>query len=271
MSKPDILIFAPQYTHRSAGVRALYRLCEMLNEVGVRTAIAPMHPFDAQPVQGIPIHTGSGEGCVAIYSEVTQGNPLRSPIVVRWAMNYPGLLGGDGKFEPEDIVFVYSDIMRERTAKIIDAAPEKIATLFVPVLDPKYIFRDDRVTRDLSFVFTSHGRALRAKYDMPNASGLRIIEDEVTSMWHLGEFLRRCDTLYSYDHGSILLKEAIISGCKVLVMHEDGELRDPRTCGCQYNADWGDGFEDNYKEKFTDLSLVSPLLNALDARFPDWR
>ena len=46
-------------------------------------------------------------------------------------------------------------------------------------------------------------------------------------MASLGDVLRRTRTLYSYDHKSTILKEAVICGCRVLVVHEDGRLLDP--------------------------------------------
>ena len=37
-------------------------------------------------------------------------------------------------------------------------------------------------------------------------------------MASLGDVLRRTRTLYSYDHKSTILKEAVICGCRVLVV-----------------------------------------------------
>ena len=38
---PTFLIAAPNYTHKSAGVRALYRLCHHLNVAGYSAAVTP--------------------------------------------------------------------------------------------------------------------------------------------------------------------------------------------------------------------------------------
>lgn len=44
---------------------------------------------------------------VIVYPEVTEGNPLGAKHVVRWIMNTPGLLGGDGIYQPTDHIFQY--------------------------------------------------------------------------------------------------------------------------------------------------------------------
>ena len=64
------------------------------------------------------------------------------------------------------------------------------------------------------------------------------LEDITPSMAALGDVLRRARTLYSYDHYSNLLREAVISGCEVRTISEDGHWHDPRTCSCASNIYW---------------------------------
>jgi hypothetical protein len=265
------LIAAPQYTYRSAGVRALYRLCLLMNRAGFSCAIAPLHPFDTKPFDDVPIYFGPAEGSVVLYPEVVAGNPLNGRVVVRWAMNYPGRLGGEERYGPDDLVFVFADTMRAETAEITGIAPELIRTLFIPIIDPRFIYPDATAVKDISCSFTYHGEALSKQFRLPDEDALYPIELHASSMWALGHLLRRCRTLYSYDHGSTVLKEAVIAGCDVLVMHDDGVLRDPRTCGCSYNADWNDGFVETYAAQFDNLDLILPLVRQLDRLHSGWR
>lgn len=268
---PDILVMAPQYTHRSSGVRALYHLCRLLNRAGVKAAIAPMHPFDAQPSEGVPICADPPKGCVAIYPEIIDGNPLDARTVVRWALNVPGRLSGRIDFEPTDLMFVFEERMKPHVAEATGLPADQMGLLFVPIIDPRFIFPGDPAQRTWNMRFTHRGHDLRKKHKLPNDERIGDLEPRARSYWHLGEVLRKTKTIYSYEHASVLLKEAIISGCEVKVMHEDGVLRDPRTCGCLYNQDFTDGFETNYRAGFDDIVHVAELIARLDKLDSGWR
>src|SRR5206468_9783222 len=97
-----------EYTHRSGGIRALHRLCHLLNEAGYSARLLPNRldlPFATNPAWNTPLHSGSiGDGIV-IYPEVVSGNPLLARRVVRWALNFPGKLGGDASYAESEMVF----------------------------------------------------------------------------------------------------------------------------------------------------------------------
>lgn len=253
-------IAAPQYTHRSGGIRALYRLCQVLNLRGIPTAILPLHPFDTLPIPPVPLVDRVRPDTIVIYPEVVLGNPAGATRVVRWCLNYPGHLGGGVDFPEQDFVFVLAELMRPRTAALLSRDPATIGVLPVPLIDPAIIFDDGNLTRTELCCFTHHGRDLRTRFPPP--PGCKEVEECTPSYWHLGTLLRQSKSLYAYDHASTILREAVISGCAVYVMHDDGCFLDPRTCGCTYNAVWDDGFETNYRARFHDLSCVDDLLFA---------
>jgi hypothetical protein len=269
--RPEILLYAPQYTHRSSGARAIYHLCTLLNRVGVHAAIVPIYPFDTQPLVKVPICTNPPANSVAIYPEIIVGNPLRAGTVIRWALNIPGRLGGDGKYAEHDLIFAFEDRMRPYVAEAVGCSEHRIGVLRIPVINPEYIYPGSDTQRTLELRYTNRGHRLRRKFKLPDDDNIEDIEFHAQSYWHLGHSLRSTKTLYSYQHASIILKEAIISGCEVLVMHEDGVLRDPRTCGCVYNQDFTDGFERNYVAEYNDVRHVLPLIARLDQVAPGWR
>src|SRR4051812_20157295 len=96
---PAFLIYAPGYTHRSSGIRALYRLCHLLNVAGYSAAIAPWcncppwRDYETNLDWEAPLYLGPADRSIAVYPEVASGNPLGAKHVVRWALNYPGMLG----------------------------------------------------------------------------------------------------------------------------------------------------------------------------------
>lgn len=113
-----ILIYAPLWRDSAAGIKVLYLLCHRLNQIGVEAYIVPVQiGFKREPknlqISYIPnrgrfkkiIHNRIP---VVVYSETIRGNPLKSKHVVRYILNYPGILSGSSNFEESDILLPYS-------------------------------------------------------------------------------------------------------------------------------------------------------------------
>jgi len=271
------VIVAPDYTHRSAGVRALYRLCHHLNAAGYPAAMTPMpgHSIRTLPGWDTPLHTGPVKKRIVIYPEVVPGNPLGARKVVRWVLNNPGLLGGEKTYADDERVFVFNP---ERMAIVNRAVrmpigPERV--LNIGLIDPAHIYPDPRVPKTIDCVFSSRGEALRARFRLPDETELLPIEALTPSMASLGDVLRRTRTLYSYNHASNVLKEAVICGCRVLVPDENGRWHDPETCDCAHNIYWEAGFRRNYGQRFRDHAFVQAFVGELEKswtiRRPPWR
>ena len=143
--------------------------------------------------------------------------------------------------------------------------PSRVLT--VAVIDPRHIYPDPNVEQTLDCFFTHKGAELRARVPLSNEARLQPLEELTPTMKHLGDVLRRTRTLYSYDHASSVLKEAAICGCRVLVVHDDGRLLDPETCGCAYNVYWNDAFREHYARKFDDSSFVDAFIRELATRW----
>jgi hypothetical protein len=131
----------PPYVRTSAGVRAMHLLCHSLNRRG-QTAYILLYP--AMPWRGdevapdlmTPIltphvvrsHFERGLTPIMVYPETVTGNPFGGPCVVRYVLNFPGLLGGDKVYAPEELCFGYSKILAKETRW-----PDNI--LFLPPAD----------------------------------------------------------------------------------------------------------------------------------------
>jgi hypothetical protein len=266
--RPTFLVSAPSYTHKSGGVRALYRLCHHLNAAGYHAAIAPWVGHTAGKNDWLaPEHRGPVDESIVIYPEVVGGNPLGADRVVRWALNNPGLLAGDRVFPDSEMVFTYNParlaLVSESVSKPLGAA----RVLYVPLVDPTYIYPDSRVQKTMDCFFTHKGVALRAARPLPNESDLQALEAVTPTMADLGAVLRRTRTLYSYDHASTVLKEAAVSGCRVQVVHEDGRLLDPEQCGCAHNVHWERGLRRRYARAFEDSRFVDAFVQEVRTRW----
>jgi hypothetical protein len=266
--QPAFLIMALNYKHTSSGVRALYRLCHHLNAAGYPAALVEYtEPLTDAPGWRTPVHTGPVGDSIVIYPEIIPGNPLKAGRVVRWCLNNPGLLGGDSFYPDEEMVFVFNPNRLAIASKAVSTPLGPSRVLNVALIDPAYIYPDPLVPKTLDCCFTHKGAALRARMPLPFESQLSHLEDMTPCLEALGNVLRRTRTLYSYDHATTALKEAVICGCRVLVVHEDGRTLDPETCGCAHNVYWQDGFRENYARRFHDASFVDAFMRELRTRW----
>jgi len=262
---PTFLIWAPRYTHRSSGVRALFRLCHHLNAHGFSAAIKG----SGQPPKGwqTPFYEGAASQSVVIYPEVVMGNPLKAQKIIRWVMNDPGLLGGDTVYPLEEMVFVY-DAQKLPIASIAAGetlGPERV--IWFGLIDPEAIYPDPSIPKTHSLSFTHKGQALQKKFPLPTGIHTIPLETVAKNMKGLGDNLRRCKTLYSYDHYSNVLREAVISGCEVLVVSQDRDWHDPRTCDCALNIRWDSDLIESYAERFHDHRFVEAFIDEVQKRW----
>ena len=76
----------------------------------------------------IDFHFKQGLRPVVIYPEIVAGNPLGAECVIRYVLNFPGLLGGDEAYPETETVVAFS-----RT--LADACENAAAVLHIPVID----------------------------------------------------------------------------------------------------------------------------------------
>lgn len=269
MSRPVdwvFLISGFPYTHRSSGIRALYRLCHHLNVSGYPTAVIA-EPGETLPGWNCFLFDGDVSGRVVIYPEVVAGNPLQADKVVRWVLNTPGLLGGDPTYDDSELVFVYD---LQRLPEVNLAVSESIGPereLWMGLIDPAVIYRDPHTTRDIDCSFTYKGADLARTIPLPDSGEIHPLESLTTDLSSLGQVLRRTRTLYSYDHYSNLLREAVISGCEVRVPDESGDWHDPRYCSCERNIRWHPDVETAYVEHFHSSDFVTGFIEQVRTRW----
>ena len=261
---PAFFIVAPSYTHKSAGVRALYRLCYHLNAAGYSAAMIPIgRRIKTLPDWPVAVCRGPVEDSIVVYPEIVCGNPLKAKKVVRWTLNAPKTIYSD-----DEMVFAMSPAQLPIVNRCVSRPLGPSRVLSLGLIDPAHIYHDPSVEKTLDCVFTHKGAAIRARWPLPNEASLQCIEDITPTMASLGDVLRRTRTLYSYDHKSTILKEAVICGCRVLVVHEGGLLIDPEKCGCvENNVYWGDGLRENYARRYHDSTFVEAFVQELATRW----
>lgn len=133
-------IVTPRYIRTSAGVKALHLLCHCLNRVGQEAYLVIYPAWVNSEVANaglltplltpaiIDRHMALGVSPVVVYPETVLGNPVGAHTVVRYLLNFPGLLGGGKTFPTRDIIFGYSQALAAA-----GGAPEQV--LFIPASD----------------------------------------------------------------------------------------------------------------------------------------
>jgi O-antigen biosynthesis protein len=200
------LIWSYDYSHASAGPKALHRLCHELNEAGQEAYIG--NGYATNPEWNTPNRaTPRGGDWCAVYPEVVSGNPWNAPHVARWVLNVPGLLGGDATYDPAEAVFSWSPIF-------LDDAP----ILFLPTIETD-IYTDRGETREGELFY--FGKAGQGDTNGAAPVTLAMREDR----YALADALNRATLLRSFDAVTGMADIALLCGCPVLM--PDGRRLEP--------------------------------------------
>ena len=206
------LILGPIWTHRSGGVVALYHLQRALIREGYDCVY---YAFGHE--KGAQLETNDQD--IVIYPEVVSGNPLGAKHVVRWLLNTPKLLGGDGIFEATDMLFNYLPSIQW---------PGVLAQLFVSSIDET--ITNLGYDRDRNYAWVYKGwRKPRIPLDAIELVGPQVKpylarSQVLTTKQSLLDSLQHCKTLYTYDDKTALAFEARLSGCEVLLIEHSGKM-----------------------------------------------
>lgn len=208
------------YSPKSAGVRALYSLCHTLNELGMEAYIlgaSEDHPSLRAPrlsINDLIRHENTHRIPIAIYPEVTKGNPYRLTNVVRWLLNKPGLLGGPESFDDE-VVYAYT----------ADYIPEgqSYPLMTVPVVDNSIFNNDDNPhdkQRSGSAYYANKYIVHGGKLTHHVKDSISLCQDQPMSPQDIANVLRRVEVFYCYEPSAII-REASLCGCPTVIIRSD--------------------------------------------------
>lgn len=214
------VLYVPAYTHRSAGIRALHRLCDELNARGyhaVTTWPSEAGPCGCCTVEHPPLETltvAERKQAITLLPDIIQGNPSPSRHVVRWWGNRPGYLPADvhpegPKGNRPELTFVYS-------AQIDPNLPR----LHLPTVDTD-TFRPKTQRGRGTAVYVGKNPA-RPDVEAELGRVAHITRSWPTTPAMLADLLRRVDTLVSFDPLSSTNFEATLCGTPVVVF-PDGQ------------------------------------------------
>lgn len=225
--KNPYYIVAPPYTRTSAGVRVLHLLCHSLNRRGQtayllfypalpwrKRLVAPdlltpiLTPFVVQS------HFERGLSPIMVYPETVSGNPFNSPCVVRYVMNFPGLLGGDKEYDANELCYSYSQVLAKETH-----FPDNI--LFLPPTDTHIFYPEPEKNKrqGTCFYADKYKIAHKGKLFEITKDSTEITRNLPTSQspQEIAALFRRSELFFTYEN-TALATEAVLCGCPTVFL-----------------------------------------------------
>lgn len=214
-------IYVNNYSPKSAGIRALYSLCHVLNELGMEAYILGAmedHLTLRTPrlsITDVIRHEKTRRIPIAVYPEVVKGNPYQLPNVVRWLLNKPGLLGGPESFDDDELIYAFDAYF----------IPEgnSYPLMTVPVVDNAIFNNDDNPhdnQRSGSAYYANKYIVNGGKLTHHVQNSISLCQDQSLTPHQIADVLRRVEVLYCYEPSAIV-QEATLCGCPTVIIRSD--------------------------------------------------
>lgn len=222
-------VVTPPYTRFSAGIKALHLLCHNLNLNGQSAYLIPIGDETAVNRDDFcevdlltPIltrrtaqhHFNKGLTPISVYPEIVSGTPYGGACVIRYILNFPGLLGGDTSYDTQEICFSYSKVLSATTNYIENV-------LFIPTSDPR-IFHppDGNARREGScFYAAKYQNSHEGKLFEITRDSVEITTGKTDSQTpnQIANLFRKSEIFYTYEN-TALATEAALCGCPVVFL-----------------------------------------------------
>jgi len=203
----NFIIYGPNWSRRSGGIRALHKLGWILKQKGHTVSLAGKeHPSTdwgrlLNPDEPLPFWNGDKNGII-VYPEIIPTNPLGISKVVRWVLGPVG--EGWAKINDDGALFF----------SWINYWGYGLDELYVPIVDENYFNLNGVGNRDLILTY----KTSRVPGDIE-------ITDSSPSNWNeLVALLKRAIVLRSGDNITCLTIDARLCGCPVLLTNYDGSF-----------------------------------------------
>jgi hypothetical protein len=220
-------IYAPRWIDSSAGIKALHYLCNSLNRSGQSAYIVMCEPV----FNGIPrvspnlltplltqeiaeSHFREGLTPIVIYSETIPGNPIGGSFVVRYLLNFIGVLNGPEMFAEHDYLLSFSQVIAEDAKEQLGIDVDHV--LFLPPVDPRE-FVVNTLKQDFQVVYAGKYRSfVGAPRKVGELNSFEIFRDgpKMQSREKVKRMLSEASIVYVFENSSIAT-EAILSGTPV--------------------------------------------------------
>ncbi|WCE93917.1 hypothetical protein [Acidithiobacillus ferriphilus] len=223
-------IVTPAYTRISAGIKILHALCHYINMIGERAFIVP-HPLVLKSDRHWPYFARFSENeilnhtlntplltrdiaehhykneltPICIYPEVFD-DPIEAPFIVRYILNYPGLLAP--KYHvPHDHMVAYS----HRLAQHVNT-PE---VLHLPAVDMNFFYNKPSARSGTCFYAGKYKEIHGGDLTILPQNSIEILRSDKMSKEEVRDIFWQSKLLYCYEDTALAI-EACLCGCAVV-------------------------------------------------------
>jgi O-antigen biosynthesis protein len=229
------VVWTPDYTPNSGGVKILHWFVHELNRLGHEAYVMWISGQPkTNPEWNEPTAPPTLEDFIAVYPDTVVGDPLNAPVVARWALNVPGRLptmalvrGQWMQFPPgtppmwgkNDLIFPFA-----RGFNVWNLPEERI--LYVPIRELD-VYRDLGRKRRGRMVFLGKGGFAGDFVRIPEIEKLPELKKSMThDRKALAKILNKCELLYTYDTQTGLTDIARLCGCPVVLIPNEHTTRE---------------------------------------------
>jgi len=259
------LIVSHDYTTKSAGVRALHRLCHALNQHGREAWITSpvVNPDWNTPAADAETQAALARDGIVVYPEVEDGNPLDARRVVRYLLNKPGLVRPARHLEGE-VRFAYCGLLRPFVS-------DYDHILYVPVIERDLFYPPQEPAERAGSLWWKgkEAKTLSVILDEWPEPSLEIAPDWPKTRRELADLFRGAKRFFSHTCYTALVLEARLCGCPTVVFpneHWSSRIEfQIRTPAGMAGLAWG---MDNFRWAENTIHMFPPAYDRLAAQFP---
>jgi len=211
--KPVFVVWGFPYHENSGGIVVLHQLSHEIAALGFESYIynAAKNPnLQGTSITHEEFKKIDADTCIVIYAECIRGNPLGAKHVVRWILNTPGVMGGDGIYQDTDMAFLYCPFFTLEQKHLIKGE------LCLFSHDAEF-FKDLKMPRSGQCVAIRKGR----HKELNKHDKTALVIDGMMNA-ELLEVFNKKQTFVSYDHVTFLSVQAALSGCVSIVIPPEG-------------------------------------------------
>jgi len=208
------IIWSPQFQANIGGITVLHKLCHLLNKNGNQAYLWPSDDnFNIYLTNGKYISPLANPDDVTesiiIYPEIVSGNPLGGKNVVRWLLNKPGVVGGNGIYSENDLIFYYSNAFAEN---FFNRDYLQIIELY------EGLYKDYQLERSGSCFVKRKGKNREIVHDLSDSIEIH----DSTPSRKLADLFNCKKYFFSYDDATFLSLQAAMCGCISIVIPKLG-------------------------------------------------
>jgi hypothetical protein len=227
-SQHPYFIYTPRWIETSSGIKVLHMLCHTLNQSGQKAYLVlseSNHSGDSRinPYLFTPILTQEVVDAyyvkkitpIIVYPETIPGNPLNADLVVRYLMNFVGLLGGSQKFASSEYLISYS----KSIGKDYSGEGKQMPTLFLPSINPRD-FENSEASEPYQLSYAAKYRLfVGAPPKIGDLKNIEIVRDGPNRQPRglVRQLIQRASVVYVFENTAIII-ESILSGTPVILV-----------------------------------------------------